>query len=409
MKSQKPKKQAKSARKAPSKTTKQTARVPIPPILLEGDKPASPTAPLSGPGERFAARLAPATVAAAPAASQQLPEAYGTQRLLLLVRDPHWLYACWDLTIDQIKGYDADAAEGHLVLRLFKDAPRGQPLSEVSLHADSRHWFVHVPEAGATYAAELGYYQRWGGRWMSVSISESVQTPPEQVSEDVSAWFATLPAEVQLESLVRLVKAAVPENRPLLEAMRQLRVAGHEALPTPQSLSTGRWTPEQERALAEVIHLDATRRAWLGSLEITGLLQPRPLEPLRAGGAGWGEAAAGALASLALGSVSSPFGGGERAKKSWFNVNAELIVYGATEPDAEVKLGGRVIRLRPDGTFSYRFALPDGEFTLPVQAVSADRTDRRGAELRFSRHTEYRGEVGQSPQDPNLKPPCPEP
>jgi hypothetical protein len=110
-----------------------------------------------------------------------------------------------------------------------------------------------------------------------------------------------------------------------------------------------------------------------------------------------------------LGSVSSPFGGGERAKKSWFNVNAELIVYGATEPDAEVKLGGRVIRLRPDGTFSYRFALPDGEFTLPVQAVSADRTDPRGAELRFSRHTEYRGEVGQSPQDPNLKPPCPEP
>jgi hypothetical protein len=95
----------------------------------------------------------------------------------------------------------------------------------------------------------------------------------------------------------------------------------------------------------------------------------------------------------------------ERKKGFWFNVNAELIIYGATEPSAEVTIGGRVIKLRPDGTFSYRFSLPDGQYRLPAIATSADRTDSRSADLKFSRDTQYRGEVGQHPQDPKLKRP----
>jgi hypothetical protein len=91
----------------------------------------------------------------------------------------------------------------------------------------------------------------------------------------------------------------------------------------------------------------------------------------------------------------------------WFNVNAELIVYGATEPGASVTIGGRPIRLRADGSFSFRFSLPDGEYELPIVAVSVDRTDGRGAELRFTRHTDYHGDVGAQPQEPSLKSPAP--
>jgi hypothetical protein len=110
-----------------------------------------------------------------------------------------------------------------------------------------------------------------------------------------------------------------------------------------------------------------------------------------------------------LESISSPFGIEEQKPRRdfWFNVNAELIVYGATEPTARVTIGGREIKLRPDGTFSYRFALPDGQFDLPAEAVSVD-DDRRRAELRFSRKTKYQGEVGAHPQDPRLKIPAAE-
>ena len=92
-------------------------------------------------------------------------------------------------------------------------------------------------------------------------------------------------------------------------------------------------------------------------------------------------------------------------KGFWFNVNAELVVYGATEPDASVSIGGRMIKLRPDGSFSYRFALPDGAHELPVVAVSANQTGSRAAELRFHRRTEYRGDVSAHPQDPSLRTP----
>jgi hypothetical protein len=92
----------------------------------------------------------------------------------------------------------------------------------------------------------------------------------------------------------------------------------------------------------------------------------------------------------------------------WFKVNAELILYGSTERDARVTIAGRPVVLRPDGSFSFRFALPDGDFTLPAIAVNAAGTDGRAAQLRFTRATVLTGDVGVHPQDVKLKPPVAE-
>lgn len=61
----------------------------------------------------------------------------------------------------------------------------------------------------------------------------------------------------------------------------------------------------------------------------------------------------------------------------WLVVNTELIVYGATEPDAQVTVQGKPIKLNKDGTFNLRFALPDGEQVIPVKAVSSDKVEER--------------------------------
>lgn len=61
-----------------------------------------------------------------------------------------------------------------------------------------------------------------------------------------------------------------------------------------------------------------------------------------------------------------------------FVLDCELVVYGATEPDARLTLQGRPVALRPDGTFSTRFALPDGHYDLAAVARSAD-----GNEIRY--------------------------
>ena len=69
-------------------------------------------------------------------------------------------------------------------------------------------------------------------------------------------------------------------------------------------------------------------------------------------------------------------------------VNTELIVYGATEPDAKVTVQGKEITLKPDGTFSLRFALPDGKQVIPVEATSNDEIDHRKITPIVTRKTE---------------------
>lgn len=397
-----------TASKAPARNKSAPSRKPpepIPPILLEGDSTPAPQP--SGPGVRYALGPQPPSVQPGkPSTSGELPEAYGTKRLLLTARDPHWLYAHWDLTGAQLREYNEKSADGHLIVRVHRDQVGDVPDAEVHVHPESRNWFIHVGAGGARYIAELGYYSDPARRWTSISTSSPTFTPPDELSADSSVHFATIPAEITFEELTTIIKAVVSAHIPLGEAILQLRAMGLKNLPQPEAFASAHWTPEQERALASVISMDTVRRVWIGSLEITELVRRHLARHVSSAAAAQFAAAPPALG--ALGSVSSPFGGIEKKKGFWFNVNAELIVYGATEPDAEVTIGGRTIQLRSDGSFSYRFALPDGAYQLPATATAADGDDSRTADLRFSRQTVYYGHVTDHPQEAALKTPHPD-
>jgi hypothetical protein len=380
------------------KPVRKKPAVEIPPILLEGDEP--PVAAHSGPGERYALGSAPAGPAGPE--SGELPESYGTQRLLLTARDPRWIYTAWDLSAEQLRRYNARSVDRHLILRVFKGEPGGQPHREIHVHPESRNWFASVGEGGARYYAELGYY-RPGDQWVSVATSGATLTPPDNLSDDTTVLFATIPTDLHSEQILGVIKAALRANVPLAEAILQLRASGLSDLPDASSMAAGHWTAAQEQALAQLLSVDAVRRVWIGSLEVTELVRRQLARELSSMAAA--QFSAPSSWSGAVSSFSSPLGGMERQKGFWFNVNAELIIYGATEPSATVTIGGRQIRLRPDGSFSYRFALPDGNYELPAVATSADGTDSREAGLKFARDTEYHGDVGRHPQDPALKPP----
>jgi hypothetical protein len=81
------------------------------------------------------------------------------------------------------------------------------------------------------------------------------------------------------------------------------------------------------------------------------------------------------MGSGIVSSLSSPVQYQPKERKFWMVLNTELIVYGATEPDARVTVQGEPIEIRPDGTFTLRFALPEGTQCIPVSARSADGID----------------------------------
>ncbi len=442
-KAPRPARVAATAKKSQRPAAPRKARKPkleIPALLLAGDTAAQ--AVVSGPGQRYA--LGPTTppAHAGPVAERgELPETYGTAKIWLAARDPQWLYAHWDLSAAQQREYNAKSDDGHLIVRVFEREALGEPLVTQHVHPESRNWFIHVGRGGTKFVAQLGYLDR-KERWQTLAVSAATVTPPDRLSDDTSAEFATLPAEVPFVQLVEMVQSVVSQNLPLMEALAQLREQGHPDLPTsdtfapptaapaPRPRPAGArlapaeaagpapaptWTPAQAQALAEVVTMDEVRRVWIGSLDITELVRRQLAKQVSESSAaqlfaGQGSLGLGSPSSPfgALGSLSGPIAGGEKARGFWFNLNAELILYGATEPDAAVSIGGRKIRLRPDGTFSYRFALPDGTFDLPAIATSAAGDDTRAAELRFHRKTVYYGEVGAHPQDATLKPPTPD-
>src|SRR5262249_9802398 len=76
-----------------------------------------------------------------------------------------------------------------------------------------------------------------------------------------------------------------------------------------------------------------------------------------------------------------------KARKFWFQLDAELIVYGATEPNARVTLQGEPVKLRPDGTFTMRFSLPDSRQICTSVAISPDGCEERTFVLSVERNT----------------------
>ena len=70
-----------------------------------------------------------------------------------------------------------------------------------------------------------------------------------------------------------------------------------------------------------------------------------------------------------------------------FEIEAELVVYGSTEPNARVILQGEPVPVHTDGTFTVRFSLPDSRQIIPAVASSADGVEERTIVLAVERNT----------------------
>jgi hypothetical protein len=92
-------------------------------------------------------------------------------------------------------------------------------------------------------------------------------------------------------------------------------------------------------------------------------------------------------------------------REFFMHVNAEVIFYGGTHPEAKVTVNGQPIQLQPDGSFRYHFIFPDRDFEIPIVAVSPDGKETRSAVLFFRRETTRQGDVGHTAQPPFLAEP----
>src|SRR5207247_1577881 len=125
----------------------------------------------------------------------------------LSARDPHWLFAYWDLSGQQLADYRRQSSDGRVVLRMF-EKNHAQPAQEITLGHDSRHWYIPAQKAATTYRAELGFW-RHDGTFQVVSYSREATTPPADVSADTAVRFATIPVDIRFEELLGMIREHV--------------------------------------------------------------------------------------------------------------------------------------------------------------------------------------------------------
>src|SRR5262249_15562513 len=139
--------------------------------------------------------------------------------------------------------------------------------------------------------------------------------------------FATIPAARTVETPLRPAEKPPVPRYAWIQGELFGETFGPVAPPglaRPAALAGGGWGAEQERALASKTELERVRHEQLEAERIRALLEAE---------VPW---------SREMAQVSSP-SGGEGQKPFWLNLDAELVVYGGTEPNARVTIEGEPI------------------------------------------------------------------
>lgn len=264
-------------------------------------------------------------------AEQELPQGYGKDLIVAMVRDPYWIHTYWELTQETLsralRSLGKSALGARRILRVYSgetNAARPENfLFDVAFTPDARNWYINVGGPGRTYRVDIGLLTK-AGKFVCLASSNPVSMPPDRMSDLLDEEWADLSPEYYAE----------------IYALSGGLTASHPPLTSP--------------GLAERL----ARR-----------LEERLASPVFSPG------------------VSAGIGARELERPFWLRLDADLIVYGATVPGSHLTVEGGTCSLREDGTFSFRCHLPDGKKEIKVTSRSEDGTKEEKIELTVTRST----------------------
>ncbi len=252
-----------------------------------------------------------------------------SDRLVIIVRDPYWLHAYWELTPQSVDR--AQAALGQHwhgakpILRLSEVARETAStavratLRDIEIHGGVNNWYIDVPEPPKRFQVEIGYLAT-GGRFLALARSNIVTTSiPKGNSRVDGNWIG------------------VAEDSERIYAM------------------SGGYDVDGAHSDLKDIFERKLRRP------MNAPLVPR------------------------FGGESEDMDG--RSPGFALEVDAEVVLFGATDPGSRVTIKGQRIPIQEDGTFTFRFAMPNRRQVLPLVADSSDGSEQRMVVVAIERNT----------------------
>src|SRR5262249_12615719 len=153
------------------------------------DAPTREEAPVAAPG------TVQATTSTAPSdGGGLLPGAYDLNRVVLLARDPWWLFAHWEISsVERVEALRDLGSEGEgvrEVLRVHGPDGDGLPSWDIELEPGAQRIHFRVEHPGRAYRVEVGLRTRTG-RFVALMSSNVVTTPAAAPSSDLRVrWVA---------------------------------------------------------------------------------------------------------------------------------------------------------------------------------------------------------------------------
>ncbi len=266
--------------------------------------------------------------------SKSLPQEYGNTEAVLLPRDPFWLYIYWEITENSLKniitsiGYET-FSKSKRVIRIYEVGEDDNPVSysDIPVIFEAKNWYINVRECGKTYMCELGILTP-DGRFIGIVKTNKVSLPRAGVSEIMDEKWMIVNHEFE----------------------KLLEISGVDYI--------GKGSAEIAKSLAQRWEMLKSVFSRISSFGVSSFSSQAAMKE-----------------------------GYEKEKGFWLVADCELVVYGATQPDATLYVGDRKINLNPDGTFALRYALKEGDTLIPIKAVSGDGSMSRGITFKIVRET----------------------
>ncbi|MGL4879683.1 MAG: DUF4912 domain-containing protein, partial [Waterburya sp.] len=293
--------------------------------------------------------------------------------IVLMPRDPQWAYAYWDVPNAHKEELRRQGGQ-QLALRVYDvtdiDINHQAPHSVQEYLCDemAREWYLPVPVSDRDYVADIGY-RCADGRWLVLARSAPISVPPVYPSDWIEDAFITVNWNEDLKgkTLYQLVPPAkkqtiydTAKGNQLYDAVFGMTKATESMRIAGSLFGSMQQTPEA--AVSSYVFPSGV-----------GMWAVPSASGINMSGVGFSGDVAPA-----------------RPRKFWLVADAELIVYGATEPDATVTIGDRQIKLNPDGTFRFQMSFQDGMIDYPIKAVAVDGEQTRSIHMNFERETPSR-------------------
>ena len=121
-----------------------------------------------------------------PEEEYHIPNEYHTTRIVLMVKDPEWIYTYWEVSPSKRAELQIDYDQ--MVLRVYDvtginfDGNNAHKYFDISPDGIATNWYIHVPLPERDYCVDLGYYDS-ERNFCIIARSNIVSVPRNGVSD----------------------------------------------------------------------------------------------------------------------------------------------------------------------------------------------------------------------------------